>query len=74
METIASLPDASARGVSAAFSVAGFNHGRRAAGDDSNLCAALLAIASHDLRQPLQVIRGAHDILAKTLDGVVEQV
>src|SRR5262249_26449196 len=33
-----------------------------------------LAIASHDLRQPLQVIRGAHDILAKTLDGVVEQV
>jgi len=74
MDGTASLPDASARRPSAAFSVAGFNHGRRAAGDDSNLCAALLAIASHDLRQPLQVIRGAHDILAKTLDGVVEQV
>src|SRR5438270_5038825 len=42
----------------------GFN-----ARSNNDLCAALLAIAGHDLRQPLQVIVGAHDILAKTLEG-----
>src|SRR6266566_9619186 len=31
--------------------------------------ATLLAMASHDLRQPLQVIVGAHDRLAGSLDG-----
>jgi len=55
------------------LAVAGFNHNGRAAARSKDLCAALLAIASHDLRQPLQVIRGAHDILTKTLDGAVEQ-
>jgi two-component system, OmpR family, phosphate regulon sensor histidine kinase PhoR len=29
----------------------------------------LLAIAGHDLRQPLQVITSAHDVLAQTLDS-----
>src|SRR5438045_2913072 len=47
----------------------GFNNRSRAATSDNDLCAALLAIAGHDLRQPLQVIVGAHDILAKTLEG-----
>ena len=31
--------------------------------------ATLLAMAGHDLRQPLQVITSAHDILAQTLDS-----
>jgi signal transduction histidine kinase len=35
-----------------------------AEGDD-DFCATLLAMASHDLRQPLQVIVGAHDLLAR---------
>jgi two-component system, OmpR family, phosphate regulon sensor histidine kinase PhoR len=55
------------------LAAAGFNHNGRAAASSKDLCAALLAIASHDLRQPLQVIRGAHDILTKTLDGAVER-
>ena len=40
-----------------------------AAGDFS---ATLLAMAGHDLRQPLQVITSAHDILARhrQLNGV----
>ena len=32
---------------------------------DDDFCATLLAMASHDLRQPLQVIVGAHDLLAR---------
>src|SRR5260370_21403056 len=52
----------------------GFNHRGRAAESSNDLCGALLAIASHDLRQPLQVIIGAHDILAKTLKSGVEKV
>jgi two-component system, OmpR family, phosphate regulon sensor histidine kinase PhoR len=51
----------------------GFNNRGRAAGSNNDLCAALLAIAGHDLRQPLQVIVGAHDILAKMLEGRDEQ-
>src|SRR5438270_13188613 len=31
--------------------------------------ATLLAMAGHDLRQPLQVITSAHDVLAQTLDS-----
>ena len=50
----------------------GFNNGRVAERNNA-LYAALLAIASHDLRQPLQVIIGAHDILAKSLGGGVER-
>ena len=42
----------------------GFNNNGRVAERNNALFAALLAIASHDLRQPLQVIIGAHDILA----------
>jgi signal transduction histidine kinase len=75
METISF--DAGARTerpASSAPSVAGFNHHGRAAANSNDLFAALLAIAGHDLRQPLQVILGAHDILARTLGGVVEQV
>ena len=34
---------------------------------DSGFCATLLAMAGHDLRQPLQVIGGAHDVLAPIL-------
>ena len=56
-----------------AFPAIGFNNNGRAAARNNDLCAALLAIASHDLRQPLQVIIGAHDILAKTLNGGVER-
>jgi two-component system phosphate regulon sensor histidine kinase PhoR len=34
---------------------------------DSNFSATLLAMAGHDLRQPLQVIASAHDVLAQIL-------
>ena len=57
-----------------AVAAVGFNHRGRVAESNNDLCAALLAIASHDLRQPLQVIIGAHDILAKTLKSGVEKV
>src|SRR5258708_12311057 len=36
---------------------------------DSDFSATLLAMAGHDLRQPLQVITSAHDVLAQTLDS-----
>jgi signal transduction histidine kinase len=72
METITSNADLGATAL--AMSAAGFNHRGRAAEANNDLCAALLAIASHDLRQPLQVIMGAHHLLAKTLDGRSEQV
>ncbi len=36
---------------------------------DSDFSATLLAMAGHDLRQPLQVVTSAHDVLALTLDG-----
>jgi two-component system phosphate regulon sensor histidine kinase PhoR len=71
METISFGPPAPVQHPAAlAVAAVGFNHHGRAAESNNDLCAALLAIASHDLRQPLQVIMGAHDILAKTLDGV----
>jgi two-component system phosphate regulon sensor histidine kinase PhoR len=38
-----------------------------------NFPATLLAIAGHDLRQPLQVITSAHDILARTLDSAEQR-
>src|SRR5258707_914492 len=34
---------------------------------DGNFPATLLAMAGHDLRQPLQVITSAHDVLAQSL-------
>src|SRR6267154_1207640 len=34
---------------------------------DSDFSATLLAMAGHDLRQPLQVITSAHDVLAQTI-------
>jgi hypothetical protein len=34
----------------------------------SGFLATVLAMAGHDPRQPLQIIRGAHDILGKLLD------
>jgi len=34
---------------------------------DDDFCATLLAMAGHDLRQPLQVITSAHDALARIL-------
>jgi signal transduction histidine kinase len=36
---------------------------------DSQFCGAILAMAGHDLRQPLQVITSAHDVLAQLLDS-----
>ena len=36
---------------------------------DSDFSAMLLAMAGHDLRQPLQVITSAHDVLRKILDS-----
>src|SRR5437764_2559198 len=36
---------------------------------EANFLATLLAMAGHDLRQPLQVITSAHDVLAQTLDS-----
>jgi two-component system phosphate regulon sensor histidine kinase PhoR len=37
------------------------------AGVDNDFCATLLAMAGHDLRQPLQIITSAHDVLAQIL-------
>ena len=40
---------------------------------NSDFCATLLAMASHELRQPLQVIVGAHHVLARILHGSAAQ-
>src|SRR3981189_2489241 len=40
-----------------------------AAPDKISFLATLLAIAGHDLRQPLQMITNAHDVLARTVHG-----
>jgi len=40
---------------------------------NSDFCAMLLAMASHDLRQPLQAIVSAHDVLARILHGSAAQ-
>jgi signal transduction histidine kinase len=40
---------------------------------DSDFSATLLAMAGHDLRQPLQVITSAHDVLAQTLASEEQQ-
>ena len=75
METISSAAGALAEPHPAlTVSAIGFTHRHGARDRDNDLCAALLAIAGHDLRQPLQVIIGAHDILAKTLNGSAEQI
>ena len=42
-------------------------------GGQGDFCATLLAIASHDLRQPLQVIIGAVDVLAQRLQDPGER-
>jgi signal transduction histidine kinase len=42
---------------------------RNAGQADSDFSATLLAMAGHDLRQPLQLITSAHDVLALTLDS-----
>ena len=42
---------------------------RNADQGDSDFSATLLAMAGHDLRQPLQVITRAHDVPAQTLAG-----
>lgn len=73
METIGSISRNPAEAHPLTVAAIGFNH-RRAAERTNDLCAALLAIATHDLRQPLQIIIGAHDLLAKTLGGSIEQV
>ena len=40
---------------------------------DTDFSTALLAMAGHDLRQPLQVITSAHDVLAQTLTSGEQQ-
>jgi K+-sensing histidine kinase KdpD len=42
-------------------------------GGQGDFCATLLAMASHDLRQPLQVIIGAVDVLAQRLQDPGER-
>ena len=37
--------------------------------DNGDFPATLLAIAGHDLRQPLQAITNAHDLVARIVDG-----
>src|ERR1700726_2753105 len=39
----------------------------------SDFSATLLAMAGHDLRQPLQLITSAHDVLAQTLDSAEQR-
>ena len=38
-----------------------------------DLCAAVIAIVSHNLRQPLQVIMSAHDALALSIHSDAER-
>jgi two-component system, OmpR family, phosphate regulon sensor histidine kinase PhoR len=40
-----------------------------AAERENDFCATLLAMAGHDLRQPLQVVTSAHDVLRQILHG-----
>lgn len=40
---------------------------------DAAFSATLLAMAGHDLRQPLQIITSAHDVLAKTLKSAEQR-
>src|SRR5260221_12294226 len=69
METISfGTSTVAERPTAPAVSSVGFNNNGRVAENHNDLRAALFAIASHDLRQPLQVIMCAHDILAKTLN------
>src|SRR5262245_14974494 len=42
-------------------------------GMPNDLSAAVMAMAGHDLRQPLQVIIGAHDVLTRRLSGGEER-
>jgi two-component system phosphate regulon sensor histidine kinase PhoR len=45
------------------------NAGNGLSDADSDFSATLLAMAGHDLRQPLQVITSAHDVLGQILDS-----
>jgi two-component system phosphate regulon sensor histidine kinase PhoR len=68
MGTIASLdPVRSAPAANWGMWPIGSGLNRGASRVDSDFSATLLAMAGHDLRQPLQVITGAHDVLAQTL-------
>jgi hypothetical protein len=73
METISIGTTIVERSSALALSAAGFDKSGRVATPQNDLCGALLAIARHDLRQPMQVLIGAHNILAKSLDGRPEQ-
>jgi signal transduction histidine kinase len=46
---------------------------RKADRADTDFSATLLAMAGHDLRQPLQLITSAHDVLAQTLDSAEQR-
>jgi two-component system phosphate regulon sensor histidine kinase PhoR len=46
---------------------------REAGHAETDFSATLLAMAGHDLRQPLQLITSAHDVLAPTLDAEEQQ-
>jgi len=68
METIGSLyPVRFAPAASGGMRHIGSTLSRDASQVDNDFSAALLAMAGHDLRQPLQVITSAHDVLAQTL-------
>lgn len=68
METIGSLyPVRFAPAASGGMPHIGSTLSRDASQVDNDFSAALLAMAGHDLRQPLQVITSAHDVLAQTL-------
>jgi two-component system, OmpR family, phosphate regulon sensor histidine kinase PhoR len=47
---------------------------RRGLGNTSDFSAAVMALAGHDLRAPLQVIIAAHDMLGRRIHGEAEQV
>ena len=67
METIGFLdPVRSAPAISWGTRHIGSALNREASQADSDFSATLLAIAGHDLRQPLQVITSAHGVLAQS--------
>jgi signal transduction histidine kinase len=63
------FPDAVVSAVPAGCGMRSIGDAASRDGDhaDSDFSATLLAMAGHDLRQPLQVITGAHDVLARSL-------
>lgn len=66
--------DVTSSGFSAAQITSSITEGDRLGAMGNEFYTALIAIAGHDLRQPLQVIVGAHDLLIRSVRRRADQV